>query len=136
MSAAQFIGTWRLVSQEALREDGSVSYPRGEHPQGVIMYDAAGNMSVQLMRQGGHSGDLDDLRTALEQFLAYYGMYRVDEAAGTVTHVLEGCSYPAWAGTEQVRHYVFEDDRLRLTAVSVDADGHPQTRVIVWQRVS
>jgi hypothetical protein len=135
MSAAQFVGTWKLVSQTALREDGSAAYPRGDNPQGVIMYDAAGNMSVQLMRTG-HSGDLGEYRTAMEQFLAYYGTYRVDEAAGTVTHVLEGCSFPDWIGTQQVRHYKFEGDHLQLTAAGVNADGRPETRVILWQRVS
>ena len=50
MGKDQFIGTWKLVSAEAVRANGDVVKPLGDDPKGVIMYDAHGNMSAQLFR--------------------------------------------------------------------------------------
>jgi len=135
MTSKLFPGTWKLISQTTQHADGSTSYPRGEEASGILMYDAQGHMSVQLMRAGHSWGDLANFRTAMEQYLAYFGNYRVDEAAGTVTHIIEGCSFPGWIGTEQVRQFRFEGDLLRLTAQGTGFDGLPETRVIVWRRV-
>ncbi|MGH9392175.1 MAG: lipocalin-like domain-containing protein [Vicinamibacteria bacterium] len=37
-------GTWRLLSIESAEPD-----PRGAHPTGLIYYDAAGSMAVQII---------------------------------------------------------------------------------------
>jgi hypothetical protein len=47
----KFVGTWKLVSFEELLPDGRVTYPYGEEPAGLLIYDAAGHMSVQVMRR-------------------------------------------------------------------------------------
>ena len=47
----QLIGAWRLVSIETVRPYSEVIYPfYGKHPQGLIMYDRSGWMSVQIRR--------------------------------------------------------------------------------------
>ena len=46
----QFIGTWRLISSEFRRSNGEVTYPMGINVAGMLMYDADGNMSAQIMR--------------------------------------------------------------------------------------
>ncbi|HBJ31174.1 MAG TPA: hypothetical protein DDY93_07400, partial [Dehalococcoidia bacterium] len=38
MGKDQFIGTWKLVSAEAVRANGDVVKPLGDDPKGVIMY--------------------------------------------------------------------------------------------------
>ncbi|MGZ5958635.1 MAG: lipocalin-like domain-containing protein, partial [Myxococcaceae bacterium] len=44
------VGTWRLISIETLRKDGQVIYPfYGKHPEGLLMYDRSGWMSVQIV---------------------------------------------------------------------------------------
>lgn len=43
-------GTWRLVSFESRDGTGAVSYPLGRNAVGLLIYDAAGNMAVQLMQ--------------------------------------------------------------------------------------
>jgi len=46
----QLIGAWRLVSIETIRPNGEVIYPYyGKHPQGLVMYDRNGSMSVQIV---------------------------------------------------------------------------------------
>ena len=43
-------GTWRLVSIETVRPSGEVIYPfYGKHPEGLLMYDRSGWMSVQIV---------------------------------------------------------------------------------------
>ncbi len=136
MSDSRFIGTWKLVYQQAHHATGPIIYPRGENASGVLMYDASGNMSVQLMRADHQSGDLADFRVAMEGYLAYFGTYHVDEMAGTVIHEIEGCSYPGWIGTDQVRHFMFDGDQLTLSADGISADGSVEKRVLVWERAA
>jgi hypothetical protein len=130
-----FVGTWRLVSQHSLYPDGSREPSRGEHADGIIIYDSAGNMAVQLMRtdeQATEYTDLSTMRTAMQGFLAYYGRYEVDEAAQIVRHYVTGSSYFGYRGTTQTRHYEFTGDTLTLRAKSSFDDS---TRLLVWRRV-
>src|SRR5215203_4997039 len=121
-----FIGSWRLVSQHILFADGRIEPSRGENPDGIIMYDAAGNMAVQLMRTDEHATDFtasSDLKSAMQGFLAYYGHYEVDEAAGVVRHFITGSSYFDWRGTTLERSYEFAGDTLTLKAQSPLGDN-------------
>lgn len=48
--AEEFVGTWRLVSVETKRPNGEVIYPfYGKHPEGLLLYDRSGWMSVQIV---------------------------------------------------------------------------------------
>ena len=134
-----FVGTWRLVSQHSLYPDGRVVPSRGDNADGIIMYDAAGNMAVQLMRTDEHATDftdLADLKTAMQGFLSYYGRYEIEEAGndtvGVVRHMVTGSSYFGFRGTTQVRQYEFEGETLTLKAKSSFDDS---TRLLVWRRV-
>jgi hypothetical protein len=130
-----FVGTWRLVSQHSLYPDGTSKPSRGENPEGIIIYDAAGNMAVQLMRtdeQATEFTDLSELKTAMQGFLAYYGHYEVDENERIVRHRVTGSSYFGYRGTTQVRHYEFSGDTLTLKANSSFDDS---IRLLVWRRV-
>ncbi len=130
-----FIGTWLLVSQHTVFPDGSARPSRGEGATGILMYDRAGYMAVQLMRTDGHATDLHDLRdfeTAMQGYHGYFGRYEVDEAAQVVRHFVEGSGYFAYRGTTQIRHYQFDGDQLTLQAQAADGT----TRVLVWRRAS
>src|SRR4051794_126938 len=97
-----FAGTWRLVSQHALYPDGRIELARGENPDGIIMYDTAGNIAVQLMRtdeRAAEFSDMLDLEKALQGFLAYYGRYEVDEGACIIRHFVTGSSCFAYRDT-------------------------------------
>lgn len=126
------IGTWQLVSQHTVYPDGRVVVTRGDAPRGVLMYDALGNMSVQLMRTDAHAGDYTDLSrldTAMEGYHAYFGTYVIDEAAGVIRHHVIGAAYAPYRGTTQVRHYTLDDDTLTLRV-----EAGTEQRVIVWRR--
>jgi hypothetical protein len=135
-------GVWHLVSWRLTNADGEVTYPYGETPEGQIIYTATGQMSAQLMYPGAELGDLSGLdpTAAISQvsrtFFAYYGMYTVDDEAGTVTHHVRGCLSPAWVGTDQVRQFEWlGDDRLELAARMGDDTNVAGENVLVWERV-
>jgi Lipocalin-like domain len=45
-----FVGTWKLMSWRNVDSAGQTSYPLGEHPIGILMYGADGQMCGQMMR--------------------------------------------------------------------------------------
>jgi len=118
VTAADFVGTWELASIESPVDAGGwgpAIVPFAGIPVGVIMYDALGNMAVQI------TSDPRGVETPAEQpeivtgYVAYYGKYEVDSEAGTVTHHRRGHVNPALAELSVVRYYEFSGDTLTLT---------------------
>src|SRR6266550_964982 len=97
----RFIGVWKLIRCERKSKDGRIDYPYGENPVGRITYDKAGRMSAQLMRPGRPStvapglsliagnASAEEIREAVNGFIAYFGTFDVDESAKTVIHHVE-----------------------------------------------
>ncbi|MEQ9462254.1 MAG: lipocalin-like domain-containing protein [Haliea sp.] len=135
----QLQGCWLLRAYELQQADGSVVHPMGEHPEGLLLYSAAGHMSVHLLQPGASLPEPEQLPPGLSADLAmsyacytsYFGRYTVDRAQGLVTHHLRGASVLAWAGSEFSRHYRLQGDRLTLSA-AVNEQG--SRAVLVWQR--
>ncbi len=139
-----FAGTWRLISFEAKDATGEVTYPMGPDVTGVLMFDRAGHMAVQLMRPGRPRfasadpvrGSPTEIKAAFEGFLAYYGTYTADPARGTVTHHIAGCSFPNWVDTTQERYFRFDGDHLTLSTPLLEIAGRLVVSVLLWERVS
>src|SRR5215210_709745 len=77
---AALVGTWRLVSILDSLPDGRTASWMGEHPRGLLMYDAAGHVAAQLMDPArphfrGIGADAPDtaVRAADIGYYAYYG---------------------------------------------------------------
>ena len=145
-SREQLVGAWRLVSVETIRPNGEVIYPfYGKHPQGLIVYDRSGWMSVQLVSDPmptlpkGDSRDtfaaapLAEKAAAADGYYAYFGTWTVDPAASTVTHHLKHSLYPGERGADFVRHFTMSADRLTLVA-KVQEMGEEHQRKLVWER--
>ena len=137
-SGNPFVGTWILVSWEAQTAEGNTVYPFGEDAAGWIMYDGGRNMSAHLMRRdrpqfstdnplGGTDGEI---KAAYNGYVAYCGTYTVQKDAHTITHSVEGASFPNWVGSEQVRHFEFSGDRLTLSTPPIAGTSH----MLVWRR--
>jgi serine/threonine-protein phosphatase PGAM5 len=140
---SDLVGTWNLESAELLAADGKPSpSPLGAGAQGVLVYDGSGRVAMQLMRPGtppfvGNdrlAGTDAEVRAAFASFLAYYGTYTFDAKTRTVTHHIEGSSFPNWIGTAQVRQVEFEKDRLVLRSSSVTAGGATLAATYRWRR--
>jgi hypothetical protein len=132
--AAKFVGTWKLVSITGLSPEQAKT--RGAHPTGMIIYDALGNMAVQIMpdrvrpKYDAAQPKPEDAAGAILAYTAYFGTYTVDEKAHTVTHHRKGNLNPGLLG-DFVRHYeLAPGDRLILSPVEATPPDH-----LTWERL-
>jgi hypothetical protein len=132
--AQRLVGSWELVSYEIIAADGTRR--PGSYDRGQITYDASNRMSAHLMNsanQADTSPQTDEQRAAaFRRYLGYYGPFIVDEAGGTVTHLVEGSSNPSWVGSKQLRYFELSPDGAVLT-LSL-RDGARTTQSLVWKR--
>ena len=148
LGASDLTGAWHLVSVETIRPNGEIIYPYyGKNPQGLIVYDPSGWVSVQIVSDPkptvptGNSRDTfknapaAQKATAADGYYAYFGTYSVDAAASTVTHHLKESLYPGERGEDFVRHFSIENGRLTLLA-KVHEMGEDHQRRLVWQRAA
>ncbi len=114
--AARIVGTWRLVS--VTYEDvatGERTLPLGEHPVGYQLATAAGRWIAIVNGEGRTPPTTDAERSkALLTMIAYTGRWRVEDDK-VVTRV-EAAWQPAWVGTDQIRQFRFEGERLVLAS--------------------
>jgi hypothetical protein len=143
----RLIGAWRLVSIETIRPNGEIIYPfYGKHPEGLIVYDPSGWMSVQITsdprptvpqgssREAFLAAPTAEKVAAVEGYYAYCGTWTLDTSSSTVTHHIKQSLYPAERGEDGVRYYTFEADRLTLVAKTHEM-GEDHQRKLVWQRL-
>ncbi len=129
-------GVWQLVSFEQNEPDGNVSYHYGEMPIGRLTFDAAGRMSVFVMKPGRFASvnstaaittaTVDDLRQIADGFMAYYGDFQVDDSTKTITMKVTAATIPAWTDSVQKRAYELSGDTLALIT--------PATK-LTWMRL-
>ena len=143
MTTNAFIGSWSLVSSSFKREDGSVNYPLGEKVLGRINYEANGTMAAQLYSasrpkfasEDPSQGTNDDIRAAFIGMICYFGRYHIDEEKQRITHQVEGCSFPNWIESRQVRFYSFRGDELTLRTPPLQLGDGVQIGELIWQRI-
>lgn len=139
MGSGEFHGTWKLVSSEYRFTDGE---KLRLYDTGILMYDAQGNMSVQLMQTARPAfakadrlgGTLEETKSAFQGYQAYYGTFTIDENQRTVTHHLHGSLLPNWVGVDQVRYFDLEGDRLTLRTPTLSLRGKEAVGYLVWHR--
>ena len=130
-------GTWRLKTWRRLAADGTVSYPFGEAPRGILIYTREGRMAVQMLTAGRPlidtsdplGGTVEARAAAYSTCLAYFGRYEVD--GETVTHRVEASAFPNWSNTVQARPFVYDGRELVL---QVTAEDGRVTNEMVWER--
>jgi lipocalin-like protein len=126
--ANKLLGAWRYVGT---RINGG-NWNRGANPKGMIYYGPHGEMAVQIApdvkrtRAGAVMTPAEAL-AAVKDYIAYFGTYTVDEAAGTVTHHRHDSLQPGDAG-DLVRRYELNGDRLVLRAPN-------STLEVTWERI-
>ena len=113
---------------------GEAIYPYGEHIYGRLIYTTEGLTSVLLMNPDRPkfasddplAGTPEEIEAAYRGFDAYCGSFTVDENRATVTHHIRASKFPNWIGTDQVRSFEIQDNRLKLKA-------DIETRGEVWK---
>ncbi len=138
-----FVGTWKLISFETRRSDGTVMYPFGKDLEGLIMYDAKGYWSCQIMgknRSAFASGQMakgtpEEIKSAFEGALCYWGTYDIDEKEKILKlHIIDSL-FPNWRGADQKRFYEFSANRYSIKTPPMRTGEVEIVSVLVWERV-
>lgn len=144
----QFVGAWRLLKVETIRPNGEVIYPfYGKNPEGMLIYDRNGWMSVQIVSDPKPAVPREDSREsfiaapanekviAINGYYAYYGTWTVDVLHSTITHHIQQSLYPGERGEIGERHFALEGNRLTLLAKAHEM-GEDHQRRLVWERAA
>jgi len=143
--ASQLLGVWRLVSYMEEQEGRKDSFPFGPEPEGFLIYTPDGFVSAQLMKPGRslfqspdwRGGTPDEYQEAGSGYIAYCGVYEVDEKTATVTHIPSVALLPNVILKRQMRSITLSGDRLALCVIGIPvANGAPITRRLEWQRIA
>ena len=126
--ANKLLGAWRYVGT---RINGG-TWDRGANPKGMIYYGPRGEMAVQIApdvrrTRAGAVMTPQEAFTAVKDYIAYFGTYSVDDAAGIVTHHRQDSLQPGDNG-DLVRRYELNGDRLVLRALN-------STLEVTWERI-
>jgi hypothetical protein len=138
-TAKDLVGGWKLVSI-TLEQDGKKTDFYGPNPQGQATYEANGRFSIVVTRSdlpkfasnNRESGTPEENKAIVQGSIAFFGTYKVDEAAKTLTLHIETCSFPNWNGIDQKRTFDISGDELHITnPTSSTGTGANQQ---VWKR--
>lgn len=126
--AQKLVGAWRYVGT---RINGG-NWDRGANPKGMIYYGPHGEMAVQVApdverKRAGAEMTAEEAKIAIKDYIAYFGRYTIDAAAGTVTHHRHDSLQPGDNGA-LVRRYEFAGDRLVLRPPN-------STMEVTWERM-
>jgi hypothetical protein len=136
--SAKILGIWKIVSWESeFQATGEREPVLGKNPTGYIIFTPEGRMMAVITGEGRNAPKTDQDRGDLfKSLFAYTGMYRV-EGDKWITKV-DVAWHPAWVGTEQVRYFKFDGDRLQVISAWVPATARPEKgmgrAIITWER--
>lgn len=136
------LGAWSLAEATTVNALG-VSGPwlGRKMLKGVILYDVAGTVSVQISsarKAVSARADFlslpDDQRLAyLDSYYAYYGRYEYDAQSVTVTHFVEASLDPDEVGMALKRSVFLNGDEVTLTT---PASPNGSRNVLRWRRIA
>lgn len=110
---APFVGTWLLQAADVVHPDGRRESDYGAPPKGLLMIDAGGRYSLQIIRQDRpHFASGDRAKGTPQEYAAavtgtstHFGTISVDRSAHVLTFTAEAASFPNQDGTTQRRSY-------------------------------
>ena len=144
------IGAWRLVGIDYSGPNGALADPVfGPDPQGIIIYDQSGWMSVQIVTANRPAIGRPTTRTsrvvtpddaklaaiAFDTYYAYFGTWDYNADTSVITHHLNSSLLPYETGLEYRSKVTFDGVHLKLIARSQET-GEERHRTLVWTRVS
>jgi len=141
----QLTGAWTLIQLSEVPVDaGAITYPMGEKPKGLIIYNSDGYMSAQIMnpdrknfRQEHWAGASPEEYTQEgSAYMAYSGPFHTDDEKQTVSHTMFISLFPNWTGQTQTRLVHFTDGLLHLeSGQPFVANGRLVTHKLTWKKV-
>jgi hypothetical protein len=138
---ATLIGTWKLVSavSEELATGQKTNIYKGT-PIGFITYGADGRVMTIIVdsprqKPAGAIATAVEAEALFRSMAAYAGCYIIK--GNQVIHRPDASWNETWTGTEQIREYQFDGERLMLaTAPSPNPfTGRMSVRTLTWEKV-
>ena len=137
----KLVGTWKLIS--AVSEDLSTSQKTNIYkgtPVGFITYGADGRVMTIIVdsvrtKPAANVATAAEAEALFRSMAAYAGTYTVK--GNQVIHVPDVSWNETWTGTDQIRDYKFDGERLLLaTAPSPNPfTGKMSVRTLVWEKI-
>jgi Lipocalin-like domain len=143
------LGTWKLISAIAILPDGSIEPDvYGVNPVGYITYTSEERMMVMFAKRDRAPFSIDvksplgkdiqklpvaELAEAFTSFNAYAGTYELN--GNIVIHHIEIASIPNRVGTDLVRTFSLNGDRVTLKTLPTLSDGVLKVFELAWERV-
>jgi Lipocalin-like domain len=140
------IGTWKLTIADNVLPDGARIHLYGPDPQGVLIFDAGGHYSLQIMSadrpkfaaNDKAKGTAEEYRAAVQGSNCHFGRYTVDEHDHTVTFYVEHATFSNWEGTTQNLPFQIAGDEYKFIKFIVPhptTGGAGVTGEVTWKRV-
>ena len=135
------VGTWELISavSEDLATGQKTNIYKGT-PVGFIAYGADGRIMTIVVdsdrkRPVGTVATASEAEALFRSMAAYAGTYTIK--GNQVIHRPDVSWNEAWTGTDQIREYKFDGERLILsTSPSPDAfTGKMSVRTLIWEKI-
>lgn len=137
-TAKDLVGTWTMVSNINIRDDGGRKDVFGPHGKGSVIFESNGhfalvnvNPDAPKFASGNRAqGTADENKTAVLGGLAFFGTYSVKDKVLYLK--IEGSTYPNWTGTEQMRPIVSFSPPDFKWALQASVGG---TGEVTWRRI-
>jgi hypothetical protein len=142
--SAALIGTWELLTREDRTQNGGhrIEPSLGANPIALLFFDAHGHFAVQFMNRERDkmpdvdiSGPISNNSRARGGYDAYFGTYKVDDSAGSVTTRLSAALSPENVGQVFTRTMIVSGDELTIRLATSTFAGEPVVRTLRWKRV-
>jgi len=127
----QIVGTWKYVSVDNIRPDGSRVPLFGPDSQGRVSFDRNGNYVLMTSRAGQpkfasgdrNQGTNEEYKAIVQGSIAHFGKYEVNEVDKTITFHIENSTFPNWNGIDQKRPFSITGDELKWVTPSASSGG-------------
>lgn len=137
----KLLGTWKLVS--AVSEDLATGQKANIYqgiPVGFITYGSDGRVMTIIVdsprqKPAGATATAAEAEALFRSMAAYAGSYTVK--GNQVIHRPDASWNETWTGTDQIRDYKFDGERLMLaTAPSPNPfTGKMSVRTLAWEKI-
>ena len=140
----QLIGTWQLTLVDNVLPDGARVHLYGPDPQGVLVFDAGGHYSLQIMSadrpkfaaNDKGKGTAEEYRAAVQGSNCHFGRYAVNEHDKTVTFYVEHATFTNWEGKPQILPFQIDESKnIKFILAHPTTGGPGVTGEVVWKRV-
>jgi lipocalin-like protein len=136
-TAQDLVGTWQLVSNKNVRQDGTKVDIFGANPKGLYVFTSNGHFAIinarpdlpKFASNNRNEGTPEENKAIVQGSIALFGTYSVGDKVLTLK--VDASTWPSWTGTEQKRNITLSGDELKWSlAASVGG-----TAEVVLRRV-